>query len=568
MKKIFLLASLALALTACDDILDITPKDRLSEDVVWSDESLIKAYHSNLYTCLPHGFCANMQSKATDEVYNAKSGGIEIIALGTLTPDNVTNLRSTEWHGGGNLYVWDSAFQNIRKINIFLEKMETIDITDKERLMAEAKFLRAYIYFMLIARFGEAPIVTQSYEMGTDVKFTSNSFDECVKFIEDNIAEAMPALPDTYATTDANFGRATKAACQALLSRTYLYAASPLFNPTNDRTKWEKASQAAKTFIDTYKQFDLYPDYESCFNQPSGTDNKEIIFARNFTTTNGHQAPMNNLSRRYGGYGGWWGGNGPSQNLVDDYEMQATGEPAFVWNNGVKSVNPASGYDPQHPYVGRDPRFYATIIYDGAKYHGDTFEMWVSEDGTSWGIDNYRQSGDNPMGNYVLRKFMPDENTTLSWQTTYTIPWIFFRLGEIYLNYAEAEFELGHEDVCRTYLNKVRGRVSMPDIPATVTGEDLKKRIYNERRVELAFEEHRYFDLRRWKLAMEIENRPIYGVTITKDTGNPDENTNKTYKDELLLERVFKPEMYLLPIATDEIRKNDGKLLQTPTWRE
>ena len=145
---------------------------------------------------------------------------------------------------------------------------------------------------------------------------------------------------------------------------------------------------------------------------------------------------------------------------------------------------------------------------------------------------------------------------------------IFFRLGEIYLNYAEAEFELGHEDVCRTYLNKVRGRVSMPDIPATVTGEDLKKRIYNERRVELAFEEHRYFDLRRWKLAMEIENRPIYGVTITKDTGNPDENTNKTYKDELLLERVFKPEMYLLPIATDEIRKNDGKLLQTPTWRE
>ena len=446
--------------------------------------------------------------------------------------------------------------------------METIDITDKERLVAEAKFLRAYIYFMLIARFGEAPIVTQSYEMGTDVKFTSNSFDECVKFIEDNIAEAMPALPDTYATTDANFGRATKAACQALLSRTYLYAASPLFNPTNDRTKWEKASQAAKTFIDTYKQFDLYPDYESCFNQPSGTDNKEIIFARNFTTTNGHQAPMNNLSRRYGGYGGWWGGNGPSQNLVDDYEMQATGEPAFVWNNGVKSVNPASGYDPQHPYEGRDPRFYATIIYDGAKYHGDTFEMWVSEDGTSWGIDNYRQSGDNPMGNYVLRKFMPDENTTLSWQTTYTIPWIFFRLGEIYLNYAEAEFELGHEDVCRTYLNKVRGRVSMPDIPATVTGEDLKKRIYNERRVELAFEEHRYFDLRRWKLAMEIENRPIYGVTITKDTGNPDENTNKTYKDELLLERVFKPEMYLLPIATDEIRKNDGKLLQTPTWRE
>ena len=213
MKKIFLLASLALALTACDDILDITPKDRLSEDVVWSDESLIKAYHSNLYTCLPHGFCANMQSKATDEVYNAKSGGIEIIALGTLTPDNVTNLRSTEWHGGGNLYVWDSAFQNIRKINIFLEKMETIDITDKERLVAEAKFLRAYIYFMLIARFGEAPIVTQSYEMGTDVKFTSNSFDECVKFIEDNI----PNMPLPTPTLAGQPRRLVRLCCRELI---------------------------------------------------------------------------------------------------------------------------------------------------------------------------------------------------------------------------------------------------------------------------------------------------------------------------------------------------------------
>lgn len=564
MKKILIALSIALLAISCDGILDIAPKDRVSDDAVWSDANFIKAYHTDLYNSLPHGFHANMQSKATDEVYCTNAGGINIIPNGTVSPDNVRNVSNTDWTGGGNLYIWDSAFKNIRKINKFLEKMNeiTIEIDDKDRLIAESKFLRAYIYFMLLERFGEAPIVKQSYEFGTDVTFTSASFDECVEFIEDNIDEAMPALPASYATTDANFGRATQAACQALLSRLYLYAASPLFNKDNDKTKWQRASDTAETFLDTYKQYELHPDYTECFNQPSGTDNKEIILARNFTTTNGHQAPMDNLNRRYGGYGGWWASNGPSQNLVDDYDM-INGEPAFIWTNGIKSINPASGYDPQNPYKGRDPRFDATVIHDESTYHGDVLEMWVASDDKTWGYDNYRQNADNPLSNYVLRKFMPDEDTPLSWQTTYTIPWIFFRLGEIYLNYAEAQFELGHEDVCREYLKKIRNRVGMPPIPETVTGENLRQRLYNERRVELAFEEHRYFDLRRWKIAMDIENRPIYGMTITKDI-----NTGKkTYEEVLLSKRVFTSKMYLLPIASDELKKNRGTLLQTETWR-
>ena len=564
MKKILIVFSLTLLAISCGDILDISPKDRISDDAIWTDENLIKAYHTDLYNSLLHGFCINMQSKMTDEAYCSINWGAGIIAYGTISPDNVGSVSNTDWTGGGNLYIWNSAFQNIRKINKFLEKMEESPFVmdDKDRLIAESKFLRAYIYFMLIERFGEAPIVKQSYELGTDMTFTSASFDECVKFIEENITEAMPSLPAFYATTDANFGRATQAACQALLSRLYLYAASPLFNKNNDKTKWEKASDAAETFLTTYKQYELYPDYTKCFNQPSGMENQEIILARNFTTTNGHQAPMHNLNRRYGAYGGWWASNGPSQNLVDDYDM-LNGEPAFVWSNGVKSVNPVSGYDPQNPYKDRDPRLDATVIHDESTYHGDFFEMWEASDGKSWGVDNYRQSGDNPLTNYVLRKFMPGEDTPLSWQTTYTIPWIFFRLGEIYLNYAEAQFELGHEDVCREYISKIRNRVGMPKIPETVTGENLRQRLYNERRVELAFEEHRYFDLRRWKVAMDIENRPIYGMTITKDINTE----KKVYKEEKLLERVFTPQMYLLPISTDEIKKNKGTLLQTETWR-
>ena len=225
MKKILIVFSLTLLAISCDDILDISPKDRISDDAIWTDENLIKAYHTDLYNSLLHGFCINMQSKMTDEAYCSINWGAGIIAYGTISPDNVGSVSNTDWTGGGNLYIWNSAFQNIRKINKFLEKMEESPFVmdDKDRLIAESKFLRAYIYFMLIERFGEAPIVKQSYELGTDMTFTSASFDECVKFIEENITEAMPSLPAFYATTDANFGRATQAACQALLSRLYLY---------------------------------------------------------------------------------------------------------------------------------------------------------------------------------------------------------------------------------------------------------------------------------------------------------------------------------------------------------
>lgn len=565
MKKILIAFLISLSIVSCNDnLLDISPQDRISDETVWTDANLIKAYHTNLYNSLLHGFRIHMQSKMTDEAFCSINWGAGNIAYGTLTPDNVTSVSDTDWTGGGNLYIWNSAFQNIRKINIFLEKMEniTIDIENKERLIAETKFLRAYIYFMLLERFGEAPIVTKSYDLNTDVTFTSNSFDSCLQFIETNISEAMPDLPVAYATSDANAGRATQAACQALLSRLYLYAASPLFNKDNDRAKWQKAATAAKTFIDAYTQFELYPDYAKCFNQPTGTENKEIILARHFTETNGHQAPMDNLNRRYGAYGGWWASNGPSQNLVDDYDM-INGEPPFIWTGNVKSINPASNYDPQNPYKNRDPRLDATVIHDESTYRGDFFEMWVASDGKSWGFDNYRQSGDNPLTNYVLRKFMPEKDIALSWQTTYTIPWIFFRLGEIYLNYAEAEFELGNEAICRTYINKIRKRAGMPPLPDSVSGETLRQRLYNERRVELAFEEHRYFDLRRWKLAIDVENRPIYGMVITKNVSTG----IKTYKEEKLLQRVFTPQMYFLPIATDEIKKNNGTLLQTETWR-
>ena len=547
------------------NILDIDPQDRVAENAVWSDENLIKAYHNELYNAIPHGFYIHMYSKYTDEAYNsAPCCGADLFKQNAFTPDNIGGAGGGDFWGG-YMYYWNRAYQYIRKINIFLEKMadaNSPEFASKARLVGEAKFLRAFIYFNLIERYGGVPIVTQSYMLGDETVFTRNTFDECVAFIEKDLTEAIPDLPAKYAATESNYGRATQDACYALSSRLWLYAASPLFNTGNDKQKWQKAADAAAVFINNGdKGYSLYPEYGKLFNMPSGGVQNEFIFTRNFTTTNGHQAPMHNLGRRYGAYGGWWASNGPSQNLVDDYDM-VNGEPAFNWSGNTQSINPASGYDPNHPYWNRDPRFDATVIHDSSVYHGDRFEMWIAANGgDKWGFDSWKQSSDNPRSGYILRKFMPADGP-LNWQTTYTIPWPFFRLAEIYLNYAEAKFELGDEAVAREYLSKVRARVGMPPIPASVTGAELRKRIYNERRIELAFEAHRFFDIRRWKIANVVENRPIFGMDIIK---NLTTGATNYVPVQLLVKNPYQEKMNLLPIETAELRRNP-ELEQTEGW--
>jgi hypothetical protein len=331
-----------------------------------------------------------------------------------------------------------------------------------------------------------------------------------------------------------------------------------LFNEDNDLDKWQDASDAAYELL-AKGNYSLYSDYEECFQTLSGEENSEIIFARLYTTSNYHQMPIINIGRRYGGYGGWGASNGPSQNLVDDFDM-ISGEPAFLEDG---SVNTDSEYDENDPYSNRDPRFDASILHDGSVFRGDTIETWVASDGNSWGYDSYNQSTDNPECGYFLRKFMPTEDINLDWSTYYTNPWIFFRLGEIYLNYAEAQFELGNESTCREYINLVRARAGMPSLDETVTGDDLRTRLYNERRIELVFEGHRFFDVRRWDIADETESEVIYGMDITKDA----DTGVKTYESVQLLTRYWEDYMTLLPIDPDELEKNE-LLTQTPGWDE
>jgi starch-binding outer membrane protein, SusD/RagB family len=553
-KSIIPIVLIMLFSMSCErDILDISPKDRLSEDAVWSDAKLIRAYHTELYNCVQHGFNVHSLCKLTDESFNSVACcGFDIFRLNAYNPQNIASA------GGGNdfwtpvnnyFYFWERGYLYTRKINVFLEKMEEIDVeslTDKDQLIAEAKFLRAMTYFELIKRFGGVPIVTEVYELDDDLNFTRSSFDECVAFIEQDLSEAIPDLEDRYESTDPNYGRATVDACRALLSRMYLYAASPLFNPSNAQEKWEKAADAAESLLN--RGYELYPDYRELFTLSQGDPQNEVIFSRGFTTATGHKYPMNNLGRRYEAYGGWWGSAGPSGNLMDSYEM-INGEAPLLEDG---SVNPASGFDLQNPYANRDPRFQATILHDDRWFHGDHFEMWISEDGTQWGYDSWRQSGDNPRTNTMILKFMP-EDVPISWETEFTQQWPAFRLAEIYLNYAEAKFELGDEATAREYVNMVRRRpsVNMPDIPASVTGEDLRKKIINERKIELAFEDQRYFDVMRWQIGEVVQNAQIYSYAVYLDltTGI------KRYEKIILLDKTGTFENYksLLPIAQDEI---------------
>lgn len=566
MKKLVFLFTILACVSCKRNLLDVPSKDKIAEDAVWSSEGLIKAYEAEMYNGVPHGFYIHMYSKFTDEAVNfAPCCGADIVGQKAVTPDNVGGAAGGDFWGS-YLYYWDRGYLYIRKANVFLDKMatSTVQISNKAQLIAEAKFLRAFYYFNLIERFGGVPIVTKAYDLpdavNATVSFKRNTYDECVAQIQKDLSEAMPDLPVKIASSDAAFGRATQDAAKALLSRTLLYAASKLNNPSHDNAKWQKAADAAQALLNS--GYSLYPDYRKEFILKSGDANSELIFAREFTSTNGHQAPMHNLNRRYGAYGGWWGSNGPSQNLVDDYDM-ANGEPVYNDDGaGNKTLNPLSGYDPQHPYANRDPRFDMTIIHDESVYRGDTFEMWVSSDGKTNGFDNSKVSGDNPTSNYVFKKFFPDADVPLSFQNQYTNPWPFFRLGEIYLNYAEAKFELGDEATCRQYINMVRARVGMPGLPATVTGEALRVRLYNERRIELAMEGHRYFDLRRWKLATIYENKPMKGMQIIKDvtTGV------KTYTPVTLLVRpTVTDAMNVLPIDRSEQRRNKD-LTQAPGY--
>lgn len=530
-----------------DNYLSITPQDRITEEQVWTDGNLVKLYVNDLYKAIPHGLNRHMWNKITDEAYG-NGDWLE----GEVTADDIGNYGESFNY----LDYYQEAYQYIRRYNVFMSKIDSTPLDEEEKtsLTAEVKFLRAFTYANLLWRYGGVPIVEEVYALGDTHEFSRSSYQETFGYINEQLDEAIPNLAEKYEPGGSNYGRATKHAAMALRSRVYLYDASALNNPNNDQAKWQRASDAAKALIDE-QAYSLHQDYGEVFQ--GLTD--EHIFARTFSSSNGHNASFLNLPRPYGGYGGWGGSNCPSQNLIDSYEM-ANGEMIF---NEDSTINQASGYDPQNPYENRDSRFYASILHHGSTFRGVELdyseEIQIAGGDTTFtgvrGNANYKVTGDNSVTAYNMKKFIVlDMSVPISRSQNYTQPWPYFRLAEIYLNYAEAQYHLGNPAVAREYVNRVRNRADMPNLDAGLIGQDLLDRIRHERKIELVFEGHRFWDIRRWKIAPEVETHDIDGVDIYRKASNGE----FIFERKRVLDRPeqWNEKYYKLPIPRDEINKS------------
>jgi hypothetical protein len=532
---------MALLFSCGKDPLDKSPLSSFTEDVVWKDESLIETFVNNTYRILPSGFyysMTNSLSTLTDE-NNARANSAAIaINAGNITADAL-----------GGLDYWNDAqrgyYKVITKTNIFFSKIDGSPINQavKSRMIGEMKFLRAYSYFRLISFYGGVPLITKPFGLGDDFLLPRNSYAECMAFALKELDEAAALLPLTYPA--AQKGRLTKGAALTMKARALLYAASPLNNATNDKAKWQLAADASKAVIDL-NQYALFPDYKSLF-LASTIYNSEIIWNRPYNLTIDPENTFVELSQYPNGYGGFAQVH-PLQNIVDDYETL----------NGKLPTNDPS-YNPQNPYANRDPRFYATILFDGAPFKHRTVETFLpggqdSNEGSSqpW---NSTQTG------YYLRKFLDESITNPGGVNIGSTPWTFVRYAEVLLNYAEAMFNLGNEPVAREYINKIRSRPTVNMPPVTESGPALLARLQQERRIELSFEEHRWFDVRRWKIAPQVLNVPAKRMGIVKNltTGV------KTYSVIDFQQRAFFDRNYLVPIPSYEIQKNP-KLVQNPGY--
>lgn len=540
MKKIIYILVAILALNSCD-VLDMKPLDKVSDADVWEDSALIELYVNASYNSINHEFSQHMLSDASDETYCIHNwANFWVIQKGEMTSDNVTGISE-------KINYWRSAYSNIRTINVFFDRIDDAPVeTDlKNRMKGEMKFIRAWIYANLIWRYGDVPLITDLFELNQDYKVKRDSYSDCVDFITKELDEAMTWLPAK--SSSETLGRATGDACKALKARVLLYAASEQNNPSHSKEKWEAAAEATKAVLDA--GYSLGNDYQSVFLE----DNDEIIFARYFTQANSTDFML--FNGRNGSNG--WTGENPTQNLVNAYEM-TNGELPYLNEELPLKINPASGYDESNPYAGRDPRLDASILHDGSMWAGRETETWhggLDSPESSIGSWNASKTA------YAFKKFMVESIPPSGSSVKPENPWIFFRLAEFYLNYAEIMYELGNEEQAREYVNKVRARQSVNMPPVTASGEKLRDKIRNERRVELAFEGHRFFDVRRWCIADETENRDLLAMNIQKQADG-----TKTYEVTMLLKRSFLEQHKLVPIPRTEIDKSEGSLVQNPGY--
>lgn len=569
-KNIYILGIITLFLLISCEKLNQEIITTLSKQQVNSIYSYTQNRATALYTSLPSGFAeingAMMASAADESEY-------------TLETSNVQWFNIGSWNAIANPDdVWAKYFTAIRNTNLFLATADSVNLdayrldpTPSQQIIYttrlaqiktwkyQARFLRAFYNFELVKRYGGIPIIKTALNLGENITtLNRNSLQECVDFITSECDSAASILPAKYADTD--LGNATKGAALALKAKVLLYEASDLWNtpswassyahpefismPAGDRiARWKAASDAALAVINlpgtTYA---LYTDYRNLFITGQGFQSMEHILVCRGGASNSFEAANYSV-----GYDNGHSGNTPSQNLVDAYEVKvnATTARQFDWNDTLLSNHPYSTTGAN----ARDPRLFLSVIVNNTTYKSRIVQLWTG------GTDGAGKTLASKTG-YYLKKYV-DESLNLLTGTTSVHSWDLIRLADVYLWYAEAlnEYSPGAPDIA-IYVNKIRQRtgVAMPAVPAGLTQSQMRDVIRHERQVELAFEGHRIWDLRRWMLAPTVLAAPLKGVKITQTAPSI-----FAYNVITVENRVFDPKMYFYPIPQAE-------LLKMPTW--
>lgn len=594
-----LFAAILPSAASCDKFLDKGPEENLSIQEAFAERAFAERWLSNLYSGLPDEM--NFHETYTVATFNPFVGGCDEMEVSAGWA--ICNLINQSAISSANDWmIWANTAVFARKCNLFLENVYITPIPagDRDVWIGEVYFLRALFHFMALRMYGPIPIYNTPHDIADDFTIIERRpFEECVEFIISDCEEAIERLPARRDVT--SLGRATSVGAYALKARILLYAASDLYNGNSDyanfvndagermfpdysRDKWVRAAQAAKDCIDYCESSGTYGLYEAGSGDPVDSHyelfynnwNSEVLFARNVSTKKFFEIYM--LATQHSGVCTY----GATQQIVDSYRMSngrlpfstdSRGQVAYGVT-GQPTVNQASGYTEtgfaeadspdgywdagvSNMYVEREPRFYAHINFPGSVWKGKVTETWYSgRDGLQVGGGNTSKTG------YLIRKFLERSSDVLTDRLS-TRTWIMFRLGEVYLNYAEALNE-AHDQVAPDvyeYLNRIRTRGGLEEITDNLSASEMRLLIRQERRVELAFETHRFFDTRRWKIAEYTENGNIYGLDISAGT-----NVNDTdfYQRTLVETRRFvAPRNYLFPIEKSEIEKSPA-LSQNP----
>ena len=543
-----MLSAAVFAVSGCGGFLDTCYNINQTDEINSRNAGSIWSFAYAFYAPLGHGLQSidyNVFATVSDECQQTSPSSEALYFNRGVINESVNPLFTR----------YQDCYEGIRAANFFLDyvadgKGEALlalnrdivtdeynykrDVQSLNRFIAEAHIAKAYYYSELIRMFGGVPIV-ENFDPSTEELVSRSSYDACVEYIVEEIDNWKNSLAlnwDEYVDRE---GRFTYGVALAIKARTLLYAASPLNNPDNDRTRWEEALKAAGDVINS-GMYSLAPDYDMFSGEDPLSSPEAIYIVRTYVSSDPEKA--NYPISTPGGQSGAC----PTQNIVDAYEYVDTP-------------------DEKNPYLNRDPRFYASIVYNGAEWNGRIIAEGPSE------TDDMANTNASRTG-YYLRKFLTDE-LNLEQDQTAQHNWIAYRYAEVLLNYAEAANELyGPDDVptgqqlsARQALQMVRDRAStsLPQVTASSTDE-FREVLKHERQVELAFEDHRYWDLLRWKDAEDVLNRPVQGVRISKVDGV------YSYTVVDVAERKFNEANYRLPFLRSEIENSKGTLVQNPGY--